>query len=140
MEEAIRVVRSCADALHHAHENGVVYRNLKPSNILLSVGLEPKIVDFGISLLGSPSATQQHTPHRHISPEQIVGRPVDGRTDIFGLGVLLYQLVCGHYPFPAESAAEQYRQRPACAGPQVPQRYPARAGNFLQPLLGQADE
>ena len=102
-------MRSCADALHHAHENCLVHRNLKPPKILLSVGLEPKVVDFRITLLGSLSATQQHTPYRHISPEQIFGRPVDGRTVIFGLGVLLYQLLCGHHTFPAEPAAEQYR-------------------------------
>ena len=109
MEEAIRIVRNCADALQHAHENGLTHRNLKPSNILLSVGLEPKIVDFGISMLAAPNASHQHTPHRHIAPEQIVDRPVDGRADIFGLGILLYQLLSGRHPFPAETAAEQYR-------------------------------
>ncbi|MEM7504531.1 MAG: serine/threonine-protein kinase [Pseudomonadota bacterium] len=109
IEDAIRIVRNCADALNHAHEHGIIHRNIKPTNILLGVGLEPKLVDFGGSQLSPPSASQHIGVQPYLAPEQIIDRPVDGRADIFALGVVLYELLAGRYPFPYESVAELYR-------------------------------
>ena len=92
-----------AEALAFAHERGVVHRDIKPANIMVVAGNRAKIMDFGIArvrasdvktqtglLLGSP---------KYMSPEQILGRPVDHRSDIFSLGVLLYEMLAGTTPF-----------------------------------------
>ncbi|HET6900066.1 MAG TPA: serine/threonine-protein kinase, partial [Vicinamibacteria bacterium] len=84
--EALRIVQRVAEALHHAHSQGVVHRDVKPANIVLLASGEPKILDFGIARLAQE---QGHlTPGKHffgtplyMSPEQALGRPVDGRSD-----------------------------------------------------------
>jgi serine/threonine-protein kinase len=84
-----------AEALDSAHRNGIVHRDVKPSNILLKADGRFKITDFGIAHIEDPSAPDQTqageilgTPS-YMSPEQILGRPVDGRSDIFSLGIIL---------------------------------------------------
>jgi serine/threonine protein kinase len=109
VEEAIALTRKVADALDYAHENGVVHRDIKPGNILLSQRGEPLVADFGIALAvaqaGGGRITETGlslgTPH-YMSPEQATGdRDVDPRSDLYALGCVLYEMLAGEPPFSA---------------------------------------
>jgi serine/threonine-protein kinase len=104
--DAVRVVQEIADALDTAHSQGIVHRDLKPSNILLTDDGRSKIADFGIARLDLSELTTTGqvlgTP-AFMSPEQLRGEPVDGRSDLFSLGVILYTLLTGHRPFQGNS-------------------------------------
>ena len=103
---ALAIGWEIARALAHAHERGIIHRDIKPSNVLVSRRGEIKLVDFGIAhddrVPSSPEPLEGGatfgTP-AYMSPEQILGAPLDARTDIFSLGVVLYQLVSGVRPF-----------------------------------------
>ncbi|MBL9105479.1 MAG: AAA family ATPase [Myxococcales bacterium] len=121
LQEALRIAREIALALSHAHAAGVIHRDLKPENLMLDARGVLKILDFGLAkqtgaltghdasnaptifstgegvILGTPS---------YMAPEQIRGRPVDARADIFSLGVILYEMVTGARPFRGASAME----------------------------------
>lgn len=105
-EEIIRVVSSVALALDYAHLNGIVHRDIKPANIMILNNGEVKVTDFGIARVMASSKTQTGvvlgTPS-YMSPEQIAGKKVDGRSDLFSLGVVLYELITGEKPFVGES-------------------------------------
>src|SRR5262245_11356673 len=115
--ECMSVDRICefggqiADALAYAHQRGVVHRDIKPANILLtsieSSGVErPKITDFGVAKLAEGQATltgQMVGTPAFMPPEQFTGAPIDGRSDIFSLGVVLYSMATTERPFPGES-------------------------------------
>jgi serine/threonine protein kinase len=110
LERISEIGQSIAEALGYAHQRGVVHRDIKPPNILLTsteaYGVErPKITDFGLAkLAGQITVTGEKlgTP-AFMSPEQVVGADVDGRADIFSLGVVLYWMATGEQPFPGES-------------------------------------
>jgi serine/threonine-protein kinase len=94
-----------AEALDYAHKRGIIHRDVKPDNILCTADGKLKITDFGIAHIDDPSGTEETqvgeilgTP-AYMSPEQVLGRPVDGRSDIFSLGVILYELATGSRPF-----------------------------------------
>jgi len=103
-EEAVDIAWQLTDALAYAHEQGVVHRDVKPSNILLTPAREVKLTDFGVALaLDDPSLTRTgHTigTPAYMAPEQASGTTtVDGRTDLYSIGVVLYQMVTGRLPF-----------------------------------------
>jgi len=128
---ALDIVAQVADGLAHAHEHGVVHRDIKPGNIMIVRERRAKIMDFGIArvrasdvktqtgaILGSP---------RYISPEQVTGQPVDRRCDIFSLGVVLHELAAGEPPFSAATVTQLMQQiatatppPPSAANPAVP--------------------
>lgn len=107
--EAIRFIAEAADALDYAHGNGIVHRDIKPANMMLVEATRNlKLMDFGIARIADSSKTKTGmvlgTPS-YMSPEQLAGRRVDGRSDLFSLSVTLYQLLSGSLPFQADSMA-----------------------------------
>ena len=108
LDQCLHVWLQVASAVSYAHRNLVVHRDLKPSNVLVNASGEAKLLDFGIArLLGDPQAptlTRSYTP-LYASPEQIRGEPVTTSADIYGLGVLLFELVAGAHPHQREGMA-----------------------------------
>lgn len=109
MDDITRIMPAIADALDYAHRQGVLHRDIKPSNIILDVNGTPYLTDFGLARmaqLGESTLSSDMllgTPH-YISPEQAMGsRDLDSRTDIYSLGVVLYELVVGRVPFSADT-------------------------------------
>ncbi len=111
MDRVCEIGQQLAEALGHAHRKGVVHRDIKPANILMTnaeaYGIErPRITDFGVAKMtaGEITTTGQMlgTP-AFMPPEQFTGAPIDGRTDLFSLGVILYWMATGEQPFPGET-------------------------------------
>jgi serine/threonine-protein kinase len=97
------MLQQIGTGLEAAHQVGVVHRDLKPSNILVGERGAVKIIDFGLATTAvsdglTATGTMLGTPH-YMAPEQVRGRPVDARSDIYALGALAYHLVCGRPPF-----------------------------------------
>ncbi len=107
LETALRLTHELAEALDCAHAQGVVHRDLKPANILITEDGHAKIADFGVAKLNLANFTLAGrvlgTP-AYMSPEQLSGGTVDGRSDLFSLGVILYTVVTGYRPFQGNSA------------------------------------
>jgi len=105
LEGTVELVRQAAEALAYAHRNGVVHRDVKPGNLLLTREGRVKVTDFGIARVDQGARTRTGIlvgSPRYMSPEQLSARPLDGRSDVFSLGALLYELVTGLGPFDAE--------------------------------------
>jgi len=112
----VEVLEKVARAVHHAHEAGVVHRDLKPANIILDPQGRPHVTDFGLAKVAQDEAQSSTkagaslgTPH-YMSPEQVRGdiQGTDPRSDIYALGVILYQGLTGRLPFPGTSATDVY--------------------------------
>ena len=107
IETALQITEELAEALDFAHNQGVIHRDIKPSNILLAKDGHAKIADFGIAKLNLSHLTlpgQAWGSPGYMSPEQLEGEAVDGRSDLFSLGVILYLMVTGYAPFHGNSA------------------------------------
>ncbi|HJW23838.1 MAG TPA: serine/threonine-protein kinase [Rhodocyclaceae bacterium] len=110
LPKALSIVAQVAEALDYAHQKNVVHRDIKPANIMYEPEAEQvKVTDFGIARITDSSKTKTGmvlgTPS-YMSPEQLAGKKIDGRSDLFSLGVTLYQLCCGQLPFVGESMAQ----------------------------------
>jgi len=112
-EEAVRLLIPIARALHYAHQQGIIHRDVKPSNILITQSGEPMLTDFGIAkILLDTEETADLTgtglgvgTPEYMSPEQFQGKGVDARTDIYSLGVVLYEMITGRKPYQADTPA-----------------------------------
>jgi serine/threonine protein kinase len=107
LPRVLRIMEQTCSALQFAHERNVVHRDIKPANIMLTGDDTVKVTDFGTAKI-LQFGTMQQTAHvmgtpSYMSPEQVKGRAVDGRSDIFSLGVLLYEMVTGEKPFPGQN-------------------------------------
>ncbi len=118
----VEIATALADALATAHERGIVHRDLKPANVMVGSGGRVKVLDFGLAKIepaGGAASDSTELPTEmktqegvvmgtvpYMSPEQVQGRAVDHRTDIFSLGIILYEMVTGQRPFHGHSSAE----------------------------------
>ncbi|NKB89960.1 MAG: protein kinase [Acidobacteria bacterium] len=106
LRQRLEVAFQVASALDHAHQNSVVHRDVKPSNVIVLSGGRVKLVDFGIARIGGSKMTLDGslmgTP-QYMPPEQWEGKPTDGRSDIYAFGILLYELAAGHVPYDSEN-------------------------------------
>jgi non-specific serine/threonine protein kinase len=141
LKEILAIVQQINAALAHAHSKGIIHRDLKPDNVILAQDGTVKLMDFG---LARPAASQltiegglEGTAH-YISPEQALGQEVDGRADLYALGVMLYELVTGQLPFegegPLEVIAKQIHGQvtpPRMVNPELP----AELENLIMKLM-----
>jgi serine/threonine-protein kinase len=104
-DAVLPLIRHVASALAYAHQSGVVHRDIKPANIVQTPDGHVKLMDFGIAKVPTSELTREGqflgTP-AYMSPEQVMGKPVDGRSDLFSLGTVLYELLTCQKPFPGE--------------------------------------
>src|SRR5579884_3977844 len=105
VKRVIEIIALVGDALDYAHERGVVHRDIKPANIMVTNDSTVKVMDFGVARLNT--ATKSHTTvilgtPNYMSPEQLAGEAVDGRSDVFSLGVVLFELLTSEKPFEAD--------------------------------------
>ncbi len=140
---ALHLTAQVADALDYAHERGIVHRDIKPGNIMVLRGDHAKIMDFGIARMRVSSVQTQvglvlGSP-KYMSPEQVAGRRVDHRSDIFSLGVLLFEMVGGIAPFSGKdvgdlmySIVNTSQLRPSQLNPAVPEMLDLIVAKALQ--------
>jgi serine/threonine protein kinase len=133
--QCVEIARQVAETLDYAHRQGIVHRDIKPSNIILTEDHQVKLTDFGIARIEDTAAGQQTqageilgTPV-YMSPEQVVGQQVDGRSDLFSVGVILYEMIVGRRPFGGNNIAAIFQaithdtpEAPSSKDPFIPQR------------------
>jgi len=112
LKDVERLMGEILDALGHAHAHGVVHRDMKPANLIVLPSGKVKVADFGIARVEKSELTQVGTvmgTPAYMSPEQFMGQPVDGRSDIFSCGVILYQFLTGEKPFTGNSTTIMFK-------------------------------
>ena len=135
----------CA-ALGHAHQHGVIHRDLKPENILISPEGSFKLMDFGLARSIASRLTSEGIivgTVFYLAPEQAMGKPIDGRADLYSLGVLLYELVSGQLPFLADdplAVISQHLHAPVVPPSAIRPDLPADVENLILRLLGKEPE
>ena len=119
ISESLSIASLIANALAEAHDRGIIHRDIKPANIITNARGDVKVMDFGLARLSNPLGGSEDAPTQtllttpgviigtvpYMSPEQVHGRALDNRTDVFSFGVMLYEMLTGRQPFASESAA-----------------------------------
>jgi eukaryotic-like serine/threonine-protein kinase len=115
VHQSVDIARQVAEALNYAHTKAIVHRDIKPSNIILTDDSRVKLTDFGIARIEDAATVYQTqageilgTPV-YMAPEQIMGQSVDGRSDLYALGVILYEMIVGRRPFSGDTIAAIFR-------------------------------
>ena len=137
--EAVRILGEVLGALQHAHDRGVTHRDIKPGNVILLADGSVKLADFGVARLEKSELTQAGTligTPMYMSPEQILGLEVDGRSDLFSCGVLLYELLTGRKPF--TGSVTTVMQKVLNVDPEPPSRANTALGADWDALLQRA--
>jgi len=139
--ELVRITREVLAALEHAHSQGVVHRDIKPSNIIVRPDQSVKVTDFGIAKITRDTKLTQTGQTmgtvRYMSPEQVQGSEVDGRSDLYSLGVSMYEAVVGHTPFDGETHFAIMSQH-LSATPKSPLEGGARVSETLNAVIMRA--
>src|SRR5215472_5472252 len=124
VEERLRLFRTVCGAVEHAHQNRIIHRDLKPSNILVTADGSPRLLDFGIAKLLSPELSSDmglmttagihHMTPAYASPEQVRGDAITYASDVYSLGVVLYELITGHRPYRFKNYSQAEVERVIC--------------------------
>ncbi len=140
--EVLDIMSQVASGLAYAHEHGIVHRDVKPSNIMVLKGGRVKIADFGIARMESSSLRTQTgivmgSP-MYMSPEQILARGIDRRSDIFAAGILLYKMLTGYMPFTGDNPSSvmyqivhEVSKKPSALNPEIPEALDAIVAKCL---------
>lgn len=137
-EEALRLGRQLAATLTAVHERGLVHRDVKPANILIGSGGQARLIDFGLTTRQQPSQVQVASgTFSYSAPEQtgMLNRPLDGRADLYALGVVLYECVAGELPFRSEDPGELMHLHATRKPPSLPEHHPTLLRQAIARLL-----
>jgi len=147
VEEVVRLARELSEALGFAHDNGLVHRDVKPANVMLTEHGHAKVMDFGVAKelrrITEEDTTTLTLPGAvvgtlyYMSPEQAAGEAVDGRTDIFAFGVLLHRCLTGVFPFEGDNARQYLRNVLAGEARRLGPEYPEQLRSLVSRCLEQ---
>ena len=143
IEEILAIAKQVVAGLEHAHENAVIHRDVKPGNIFLTTAGQIKILDFGVARQGAGGLTDPGDlmgTVGYMSPEQVIGQDVDNRSDLWGFGVTLHQMLCGSLPFSGTGPAGLLNSIVTDSPATLPEGVPGNVAAIVKKLLSKQRE